>query len=176
MNTTLALRFRAHDIRMLGASTLGSFVVLWSALIFWLSAQQARSDDTGGSAVHLLLMNAGHAPLFGIWAAGAAFYLACKTPRPIPDISFTLNAIVATLAFGTLDEIHQYFVPGRTASWTDVATDGIGAAVALYCLRYVASPRSAASGLLLRILIGIVTMLASGAVATWVDTAGASST
>jgi len=172
MDTTLALRFRAHDIRMLGASTLGSFVVLWSALIFWLSAQPSRSDETGGSAVHLLLMNAGHAPLFGIWAAGAAFYLACKTPRPLPDVFFAVKAIVATLVFGAVDEIHQYFVPGRTSSWTDVATDAIGAAVALYCLRYVASPRSTAFGLLLRTLLGIVMMLGSGAVATWFDGIG----
>jgi len=30
------------------------------------------------------------------------------------------------IVLGTLDELHQWFVPGRTASWGDVAADAVG--------------------------------------------------
>ncbi|MBI1910322.1 MAG: VanZ family protein [Deltaproteobacteria bacterium] len=33
------------------------------------------------------------------------------------------------LAYGATDEIHQFFVPGRESSLTDLLVDGIGAAV-----------------------------------------------
>jgi VanZ family protein len=36
-------------------------------------------------------------------------------------------ALVAAAAFGLFDEIHQHFVPGRTASALDFAADAVGA-------------------------------------------------
>jgi VanZ family protein len=39
-------------------------------------------------------------------------------------------AIIAGLTYGILDEFHQSFVPGRTASIADVAADGIGLVLA----------------------------------------------
>ncbi|MEW6088136.1 MAG: VanZ family protein [bacterium] len=37
-----------------------------------------------------------------------------------------LFSIVFSVIYGGLDEIHQYFVPGRTCSWTDFFADSMG--------------------------------------------------
>ena len=39
-------------------------------------------------------------------------------------------AILATIAYGCLDEAHQGFVSGRQSEWADVLADGVGAAAA----------------------------------------------
>jgi len=42
-------------------------------------------------------------------------------------------AIIACL-YGALDEIHQSFVPYRSATWIDLVKDVIGVTVASYCV------------------------------------------
>ncbi len=40
------------------------------------------------------------------------------------------NAVLAVLLstlYGVSDELHQMFVPGRTAEWADIVADGVGA-------------------------------------------------
>ncbi len=37
-----------------------------------------------------------------------------------------------SLFYGALDELHQYFVPGRTVSGMDLAFDGLGGALGLF--------------------------------------------
>jgi VanZ like protein len=169
--TAADLRQRGHDLRMLGRSTLVAFAVLWAGLITWLSAQPARPTDTGGFASHVLF-NAGHAPLFGFLAAGLAFALGAGVKRPIPEWSACALAFPIAIAFGAIDEWHQTHVPGRTSSWTDVVTDGVGAALTLLCIRYLASPRSTFGGFLLRVVVGAAAMLAAGALATSLDPGG----
>lgn len=44
------------------------------------------------------------------------------------------NAFGLTAGYGCLDELHQAFVPGRTASVADCLADGFGAAIALSLL------------------------------------------
>lgn len=154
-----ALRFRAHAIRAAGPDAAFAFVVLWGALITWLSAQSPRSGDPRGYAAHLLL-NSGHAPLFGFWAVGVAYGLAARIPRPIPDRGCAAAAFLLTILFGALDEWHQSFVVGRTSSWTDVLTDGVGAAVFLLCLRYLARERATAAGFVARVALGAAVVLA----------------
>jgi hypothetical protein len=157
---------------MLGPGALGAFVILWGGLITWLSAQPSRSGDPRGFAAHLLF-NSGHAPLFGFWAGGAAFWLASRVPRPIPDVVYAALALGLTLAFGAVDEWHQSFVFGRTSSWTDVLTDGVGAAVTLLCLRYLASARATTAGFLVRAGMGITVILAIAAGVTEAESGGA---
>ncbi len=42
-----------------------------------------------------------------------------------------LLVIVLALGLGLADEIHQSFLPGRTAAWDDFAADAIGVGLAL---------------------------------------------
>lgn len=156
---------------MLGPGALLAFVVLWGALITWLSAQPSRHEPPQGFTVHLLF-NSGHAPLFGFWAGGLAFFLASRAPRPIPDWPFCLVAVGAAVLFGAVDEWHQSFVPGRTSSWTDVVTDGFGAAITVLTLRYLASPRATLGGFAVRAILGITLILVVGAGVTEADIHG----
>lgn len=52
------------------------------------------------------------------------------------DISFAEKALaMATLfgfAYGITDEVHQYFVPFRTASFFDALADGLGSFIGAY--------------------------------------------
>ena len=45
---------------------------------------------------------------------------------------FILAVSVSTL-YGISDEVHQYFVPGRTASLADIVADGIGSLIGVLC-------------------------------------------
>ncbi len=46
---------------------------------------------------------------------------------------------------GVLDEFHQWFVPGRDASWADAAADALGAGAALFWLLHREKSRVPAS-------------------------------
>lgn len=37
-----------------------------------------------------------------------------------------LPAVLLSTAYGFTDEFHQWFIPGRSASWSDIAADGVG--------------------------------------------------
>jgi VanZ family protein len=39
---------------------------------------------------------------------------------------------LCAVAYGISDELHQAFVPGRTADWQDVLADTVGAAAAIW--------------------------------------------
>lgn len=169
MNTpAFLLRRRAHEIRMLGPAALAVFVISWTILITWLSSQPSRKDDPSGLATHLLF-NTGHAPLYGIWAAGFAFFLGARTRRPTPGTAVIFVAIVAAGLYGTMDEIHQCYVPGRTGSWTDVVTDTVGASVALFCIRRAGGARATLASIFATLALGVCAMIGCGALATWMD-------
>ncbi len=69
-----------------------------------------------------------HGLLYGV--EGFLFYLAIRWPGR-PDFSLLRAlAIAGTLAvFGTADETHQAFIPGRSMEGMDAVTDTAGAAL-----------------------------------------------
>jgi VanZ family protein len=42
-----------------------------------------------------------------------------------------LTAWAISAVYGASDEVHQHFVPGRTADWLDVRADAVGAAAGI---------------------------------------------
>lgn len=46
-------------------------------------------------------------------------------------------AILVAICFGAYDEIHQFFIPGRDASFWDLLADGIGASGVVFVYRYL---------------------------------------
>lgn len=101
--------------------------LLLMGLIFVLSSVPGRVEEgmfrvlTGLDPTWQNLL---HIPIFGLvqylWLRG--FALNGKTGPAYVALSFCL-----TLGYGALDELHQYFVPGRYASFLDVLLDGVGA-------------------------------------------------
>jgi VanZ family protein len=46
-------------------------------------------------------------------------------------------SMIITIVYGAIDEIHQYFVPGRFMSMTDWIADALGAIVCIFLYRWV---------------------------------------
>lgn len=96
---------------------------LWAAVIFALSSIQQITiaefflwDFTAKKVAHL----GEYAVLYAlIWRATEKNWI----------LSFAL-----TMVYAGTDEIHQSFVPGRTAAWYDLGFDFSGASIAAYIL------------------------------------------
>jgi VanZ family protein len=112
-------------------------VALWMAVIFYVSAQPDLPRHPTGT-LDVILKKAGHFVEYGILAG-----LLCWAWAP-DDRASKKNAIVGAFAVAALyavsDEIHQWFVPGRTSRPLDVAFDLAGAATALLILRRLFPP------------------------------------
>lgn len=104
-------------------------VAAWAALIFTLSAQSTLPDLTHG--LPDLQDIAGHLTAY----AGLASWLALALRRTPGVRRPWLWAFVLTVLYGLSDEFHQSFVPNRHPDLFDVATDMVGAALALWFWR-----------------------------------------
>lgn len=110
--------------------------ILWMVLIFWLSAQP-HLPGLAVTWLDWLLKHSGH---FGGYAILALLWWRV-TARSFRDryVAAAL-AFAGTFLYAISDEAHQSFVPGRDASWIDLAIDAFGAASAIggiLCRRYL---------------------------------------
>jgi len=80
-------------------------------------------------AVHVLIRKAGHLTEYAVLAA--LWYRAFRRGRHLAPRSAATIAFLISLAWATLDELRQSFVPSRGASAADVAIDGLGALLAM---------------------------------------------
>jgi VanZ family protein len=122
-------------------------VIVWGAIIFTLStsafsaANTARTIDpllrwlllgiTAASVdvAHMLIRKTAHFTEYGV-----LFWLLVR--GPMADRPYT--ALMLCVAYALLDEGHQSFVPGRTASLYDVALDSTGALFSHYLTTAIA--------------------------------------
>lgn len=65
---------------------------------------------------------------YGVLAALLLRAFAAARWEAVTGRTALLATAVATL-YGVTDELHQWFVPGRTAEWSDLVADAAGAAV-----------------------------------------------
>ena len=99
----------------------------WMGGIFYLSQQSAPLGATGSaawSAVAHLGLYLGLALLL-FWA------LARSTGPRTPGWVLAAVAFALTVLYGVGDELHQTFVPGRTASEADLGLDAAGATMGI---------------------------------------------
>ena len=94
------------------------------ALIFALSAVSSVPP-----AVRAVDDRLWHGLGYGLLAALVLRALAAARWQAVTGRTVLLAIAVATL-YGVTDELHQWFVPGRTAQWSDLVADATGAAVA----------------------------------------------
>ncbi len=118
----------------------------WMAVITGFSTALFSAEHTGqvllpvlhwllpaASAAFLDLLHAGirkSAHLFEYGVLALLWYraLAGSSRRHLRAAALVL---LIAVAFASVDEVHQIFVPGRTPALTDVGWDGTGAAAAL---------------------------------------------
>jgi VanZ family protein len=89
-----------------------------------LYALSSRPSLPGGSVVWDKLAH-GVAYALLVVLLGRALHGA---PRGVPPRLAVVAALLA-VAYGAFDEVHQSFVPGRTASWLDLVADAVGASL-----------------------------------------------
>ena len=93
--------------------------------IFYLSQQSAplggAPNEGWAAGAHLLLYAALAALLLRAFASGTS----------APTWALALVTFALAVLYGVSDEIHQAYVPGRTASEADIALDAAGAALGI---------------------------------------------
>jgi VanZ family protein len=99
----------------------------WASLIFYLSSQPEplgqQPDEPESYAAH-----------FAVFGMLAALLLFATMASLRPGRWTYLAVLAATSLYAVTDEVHQAFVPGRSADPRDWVMDTIGAAAALTLL------------------------------------------
>ncbi len=111
---------RLKDLRKFITSWLPPLA--WMGMIFLLSSQDLIDND--GPYFFRHEDKLAHFVVFGVLAVLLARALFLGWRRCW--LAFWL-AILGTVGYGALDELHQYFVPYRNASGYDLIADGLGA-------------------------------------------------
>ena len=121
--------------------------VLWMAVIVGLSTDAGSSEHTESwllpvfrtlapwatpvqlEGLHWLMRRLAHLSEYAILAA--LWLRAFVRGRSLTPRTAGLLALAISVAWAILDELHQSFVPSRSASVADVLVDSVGAVVAL---------------------------------------------
>ena len=108
-------------------------------LIFFLSQQHSLPTPSLFPGQDKLF----HGIMFGVLGA---FYLgSMRKSRAGYSLPQAAIASLYVLAYGVSDEIHQYFVPGRTTEYMDVAADAAGGLLVATIVYLIARSKSASS-------------------------------
>lgn len=111
------------------------------AVLWWSSSRQPKPGPP--DALLAALHNGAHVLAYA--ALALAWWVALTTRKRTLRASWVVGL---SLMYGVADEWHQSFVPGRTCSWVDVASDGLGATLMVQYLRWrLRSDQGAASSL-----------------------------
>lgn len=102
-----------------------SAVVVMAGIFALSSREQVPS---AGFDIQVVAV-AGHLVAYGVLAAAL---LIAFEQLGWPSRQAAIWAFTGAVAYGLTDEVHQYFVPGRSADPLDLAVDAIGAAVVLW--------------------------------------------
>ncbi len=106
-----------------------SITVLYAFIIFWLSSSSQPPGTGEGTPTIPHLDYIAHLVLYG----GFTFFVFGTLVNSIDSSKthpYTLSLSLVTL-YGLTDEVHQYFVPGRTFSLFDLFFDFLGALLML---------------------------------------------
>ncbi|MFN8543546.1 MAG: VanZ family protein [Candidatus Binatia bacterium] len=133
-------------------------VVLWAGVISLLSTSWLAADHTGRlllpllaklfpgaspaglHAMHAAIRKLAHVTEFGVLSV--LLYRALHTPLRSRRRAAVL-ALVLAAGYAVLDELHQHFVPGRTAAAADCLLDTAGAATGQLILAAARARRGA---------------------------------
>jgi len=103
----------------------------WMALLFYLSHQPGLDTPMLFSGQDKVL----HAVVYGL----LGLLLLAAQPRQAQGYSWRqvgISTLIASL-YGLSDEIHQYFIPGRSSEVLDWVADTVGALIAASLLAWL---------------------------------------
>lgn len=128
-------------------------IFLWAALIFLFSSESFSSDNTARALgpwlywafpgwstetielVNYLLRKLGHLSEYFVFALLILRALRAHTNGPLSKRQITLG-IGITALYAISDELHQVFVPSRSATLNDVLIDVCGGLAGALCFRF----------------------------------------
>jgi VanZ family protein len=123
----------------------------WMALIWSVSSDLGSTDHSAGpfawimtalfpwatpaqiDLAHLIVRKTGHMVEYAILTA--LWFRTLSAGRRLPFTSSAPLALAISVVWAITDELHQSFVPSRTASAMDVIFDSTGAGLVLLALR-----------------------------------------
>lgn len=106
----------------------GSVVLLWMSLIFFFSSLPGSGSVSEPPLWYIIERKGAHVVEFGLLTVLMILYLREWFTRE--NLRWVIaTAIMFSLAYGALDELHQAFVFGRGSRLTDVLVDGGGALI-----------------------------------------------
>ena len=130
------------------------FVLVWMVVIFSFSRQDAtESSETSGPIVEKVeevvetitqqpapetlgqLVRKG-AHVF-IYLVLGAFVVDALSYHPLKRKTILISAYLITLVYAISDEIHQYYIPGRSGEARDVLIDMVGATIGIFIMLYL---------------------------------------
>ncbi|MDY6973158.1 MAG: VanZ family protein [Thermodesulfobacteriota bacterium] len=116
-----------------------SVAILYMLFVIYLSSIPAGSFPGSGSVTEQTLSNLAHIPEYGLLAF---LWLKVFAGNENTDTFSVVNILILSgvMIFAVSDEIHQSFVPGRSASFIDIGLDGLGALLGLWALRILRDP------------------------------------
>lgn len=129
MLTRGRIRLKMRPLPRAGPFVRWLLVAGWMGGVFYLSQQSSPLGASPGRikafAAHLVLYGALAVLLYWALLASARGEQAEKRPF------VAVLSLALTVLYGVSDELHQAFVPGRTASEADLLVDAIGGLLGL---------------------------------------------
>jgi len=108
--------------------------LLITCLIVFVSSIPNQSLPVHGSLSKQIISNLAHIPAYALLTL---LWLKSFVGTRLGNHSFVVNSLVliGLVLFAISDEIHQSFIPGRTASFMDIGLDLIGILCGLAVLK-----------------------------------------
>ncbi len=102
--------------------------ILWMTLIFYLSSRQ-RVAVSNTYIINFMFFKFLHVTEYSILYTLVYRALCIYSEKRLPVYKKLLIALIITLLYAVIDEIHQKFVPTREGTVRDVLIDSIGIAI-----------------------------------------------
>jgi VanZ family protein len=103
--------------------------LIWMAIIFYFSSRQTTGIGGDSFWLRFFILKSFHLIEYGLLFIFINF-----------AINNNLNSIIISYLYGVSDEIHQSFIPGRTARLTDTLIDLLGIFIGLLMLKAIIIP------------------------------------
>ncbi|MBU0579519.1 VanZ family protein [Patescibacteria group bacterium] len=113
--------------------TLSAYLppIIWAGLIFFLS-NQSKLPSAPQPLLDLVFKQTAHVVVYAvlyflIWRA-----INITATNKLTRFKLIALPLIITLIYALTDEFHQSFIPGREATWIDIAFDMLGASISHY--------------------------------------------
>jgi VanZ family protein len=117
------------------------FVAAWAVVIFLLSSIPGKAMPQVPALQYDKVL---HALVYSV--LGGLFFLALRQASSLTTARLVVAAGLFALGYGLTDELHQVFVPGRSADLYDALADGIGGLLGATIATRLPFARSGAPG------------------------------